>query len=177
MDGLTLLQQARDAGLAVESNGDKLVIRGPRRAEVVARLLIEHKPEVIAALAPASTLPATIDLDDGSDPAWWRRQFTIRTIDWGLSGKWIKDEAAGLAWGELQCRWHRLHGKRVAASTYAGCGEPIADTEALDLGDDTRVHFATAGCLIRYGQLWRSAATQALLAMGLTPPCGPEPGR
>jgi hypothetical protein len=30
--------------------------------------------------------------------------------------------------------------------------------------------------LIRYGERWRSAATQALLAMGLTPPCGPEPG-
>jgi hypothetical protein len=83
-----------------------------RRAEVVARLLIEHKPEVIAALAPASTLPATIDLDDGSDPAWWRRQFTIRTIHWGPSGKRIKVEAEGLAYGELLDEWRKSQGRR-----------------------------------------------------------------
>jgi hypothetical protein len=52
MDGMTLLRRARDAGLAVLAEGDKLVIRGPRRAEPVARLLIEHKPAVMAALAP-----------------------------------------------------------------------------------------------------------------------------
>jgi hypothetical protein len=53
MDGLTLLRRARDAGLAVAAEGDKLVIRGPKRAEPVARLLIEHKPEVLFALSPA----------------------------------------------------------------------------------------------------------------------------
>jgi hypothetical protein len=52
MDGVTLLRRARDAGLAVLAEGDKLVIRGPRRAEPVARLLIEHKPAVMAALTP-----------------------------------------------------------------------------------------------------------------------------
>ena len=52
MDGLTLLRRARDAGLAVAADGDKLVIRRPKRAEPVARLLIEHKPDVLAALAP-----------------------------------------------------------------------------------------------------------------------------
>ena len=52
MDGMTLLHRARDAGLAVAAEGDKLVIRGPRRAEPVARLLIEHKPAVMAALTP-----------------------------------------------------------------------------------------------------------------------------
>ena len=52
MDGLTLLRRAREAGLAVATEGEKLVIRGPKRAEKVARLLIEHKPDVLAALAP-----------------------------------------------------------------------------------------------------------------------------
>jgi hypothetical protein len=52
MDGVTLLRQARAAGLAVaaEASG-KLVIRGPRSAESTARLLLNHKPAVIAALA------------------------------------------------------------------------------------------------------------------------------
>jgi hypothetical protein len=42
MDGLMLLRRARDAGLVVTAEGDKLVIRGPKRAEPVALLLIEH---------------------------------------------------------------------------------------------------------------------------------------
>ena len=32
MDGMTLLRRARDIGLAVRAEGDKLVIRGPRSA-------------------------------------------------------------------------------------------------------------------------------------------------
>jgi hypothetical protein len=98
----------------------------------------------------------------------------------GPTGELIYDpsgEAEWLAWGELQCRWHRLHGERVPTSNCAGCRKPIVDAEALDPGDGVRVHFATADCLIRYGERWRSATTQALLAMGLTPPCGPEHGR
>ncbi len=33
MDGLTLLTEARAAGLAVNALGGRLVVRGPRRAE------------------------------------------------------------------------------------------------------------------------------------------------
>jgi hypothetical protein len=55
MDGMTLLRRAHEAGLNVATEGDKLVIRGPRRAESVARLLIEHKPKVMAALTPSTT--------------------------------------------------------------------------------------------------------------------------
>jgi hypothetical protein len=52
MDGLSLLHRARDAGLQVEAAGDKLLIRGPKRAEPVVKLLAEHKLEVLAALTP-----------------------------------------------------------------------------------------------------------------------------
>ena len=52
MDGLILLDRAQKAGLAVRVEGEKLVIRGPKRAEPLARMLIEHKPDVLAALAP-----------------------------------------------------------------------------------------------------------------------------
>jgi hypothetical protein len=50
MDSLVLLRQARDAGLRVEAAGDKLLIRGPKRAEQVVKLLAEHKAEVLAVL-------------------------------------------------------------------------------------------------------------------------------
>jgi hypothetical protein len=66
MDGMTLLQEARAAGLAVNVEGDKLVIRGPRRAEAVAMRLLKYKPDVLAALRgeQASTWP----------PVWVGRQ-------------------------------------------------------------------------------------------------------
>ena len=54
MDGLALLAQARDAGLDVRARGDRLVIRGPKRAENVARLLLDRKPVVLDALRVAA---------------------------------------------------------------------------------------------------------------------------
>jgi len=51
MDGLTLLRRAYDAGLRLEAAGDKLVVRGPKRAERVVKLLFQNKAEVLAALA------------------------------------------------------------------------------------------------------------------------------
>src|SRR5271170_6073935 len=53
MDGLTLLRDARAAGLSVRTEGERLVIRGPRRAEPVVHVLIAHKPDIMAALALA----------------------------------------------------------------------------------------------------------------------------
>ena len=54
MDGLALLAQARDAGLEVRARGNRLVIRGPKRAENVARLLLDQKPVVLDALGVAT---------------------------------------------------------------------------------------------------------------------------
>lgn len=50
MDGLSLLEEARGAGLHVATAGERLVIRGPRRADSVARRLLENKLAVMAAL-------------------------------------------------------------------------------------------------------------------------------
>lgn len=47
MDGIALLERARAAGLVVRSEGDKLVIRGPRVAEPLALELIAHKQSVL----------------------------------------------------------------------------------------------------------------------------------
>jgi hypothetical protein len=52
MDGLTLLDRAREAGLTLGLEGDLLVIEGPRRAEAIARELLAHKAEIVALLSP-----------------------------------------------------------------------------------------------------------------------------
>jgi len=51
VDGLTLLRQAREAGLRVGTDGDRLLIEGPRRLEAVARALLVEKPQVLRALS------------------------------------------------------------------------------------------------------------------------------
>ncbi len=60
MDCLMLLNEARAVGLVVLADGDRLVVRGPRSAETVARRLLEHKAEVMRALATpaAAEIPA-----------------------------------------------------------------------------------------------------------------------
>jgi len=54
MDALVVLRRAREVGLRVEPAGDKLIVRGPRNAGPVVKLLAEHKAEVLAALANAA---------------------------------------------------------------------------------------------------------------------------
>src|SRR2546425_11087474 len=129
MDGLTLLRQAHQAGLAVALDGDRLVIRGPKRAEPVARLLIQNKPEVVAALA---------------GPSDWHARHLEALSYW--TALHPVDEAAWLAWGELQCRWHGLHGERLPEWQCAGCGEPIGGLTALDLGNGNRAHLDRLDC-------------------------------
>ena len=58
MDGLSLLIKARSAGLTIEAQGDRLVIRGPKTAGAIAKELIENKAVVMAALTAASLPPA-----------------------------------------------------------------------------------------------------------------------
>src|SRR5712691_8698193 len=157
MEGMILLRRAREAGLAVTLDGDALVIRGPKRAEPMARLLLENKAEVVAALA---------------GPSDWHARHREALSYWVALHP--ADEAARLAWGELECRWHRLHGEQVPEWQCAGCGEPIGGLAALDLGNGGRVHFDRLDCVIRYGQRWRGTATQALAAMGLHAPPGQD---
>ena len=69
MDGLTLLQEALAAGLMVLADGDRLVIRGPKSADAVARRLLAHKAVVRAALAAGNgntnpTISDVVPFDD-----------------------------------------------------------------------------------------------------------------
>ncbi len=66
MDGLALLRTAAAAGLTVRLDGDRLVIRGPRSADTIARQLIAEKPAVVAAIQATATLVCrhTLHADD-----------------------------------------------------------------------------------------------------------------
>ena len=153
MDRLTLLRRARDAGLRVAAESGKLVIRGPKQAEPVARFLIAHKAEVLAAL------------DEAAD---WQSRHAEALMHWRVLHP--AGEAAGLAWAEMEVRWHRVHGERIAVGQCAGCGETIGKRATLGLADGCRVHCDTLDCLLDYGRRWRSTATAGLRALGLDPP-------
>src|SRR5688572_1618332 len=50
MEVLELIEQAERAGLAVECEGNQLIVRGPKSAAGIARQLGERKADVLAAL-------------------------------------------------------------------------------------------------------------------------------
>ncbi len=50
----TLLHEAHAGGLTVAADGDRLVLRGPRAADALARALLARKPAVLAHLAAAN---------------------------------------------------------------------------------------------------------------------------
>lgn len=123
MDGLTLLRRAHQAGLAVESEGDRLVIRGPKRAEAVARLLIDHKLDVLTALAPQAACEETARNRSTAVRVTWRDRHALRIVHWFRGGRpW--EEAERLAFGEMILEWHRRHGERVRP----GCWPPAVTT-------------------------------------------------
>lgn len=155
MDAVVLLQKASAAGLVLRVEGDKLIVRGPRSAEPIVRLLTDHKPAVMAALASA---PSTRWLSRHRQSLAMFRRFHD------------EGEAAALAWGDVTAAWHKEHGDRVPKHQCAGCLEPIDGGAALMLADGCRVHLSDFDCLIAYGQRWRAAAARALEALGIPVP-------
>jgi hypothetical protein len=92
-------------------------------AEATARLLLAHKPAVMSALATD-----------------WRNRHREALAHWSAFRP--LDEAGGLAWGELEERWHKLRGARASEWQCAGCGEPIGGRAARRLADHNRLHLA-----------------------------------
>lgn len=100
MDGLTLLEQARSAGLTVTVQGDKLVIRGPRRAGPLAEQLLARKGEVIDALAVGTVTTADLPAD------WhflWDERAAIMEYDGGLP----RERAEAMALADVLQRMRR----------------------------------------------------------------------
>jgi hypothetical protein len=57
MDAMTVIRQARDAGLRLEPTGDGLGVKPRERLTPELRILLrEHKPAILAALAAAPTI-------------------------------------------------------------------------------------------------------------------------
>jgi hypothetical protein len=180
MDGLSLIQEARAAGLSVAAAGDRLVIRGPRQAEPVARKLIAHKSKVLAALAENEGVGIAADVHEGlPDDAEaeavdlrhaYEERVGIRLYDAGYT----RHEAERLAYGETIEHWCERHPLRLQPGSCAGCGEPLA-TAALELPDGARVHWERDRefkCLISYGFRRKHRAVEALAMRGLQPPIG-----
>jgi hypothetical protein len=60
MDAVSLLEEARAAGLEVRTEGDQLVVRGPKRLATLALRVLDHKPAILAIL------------EDVGEPIAWR---------------------------------------------------------------------------------------------------------
>jgi hypothetical protein len=123
--------------------------------------------------ARAGLPPATVE-SAFAEARHWHNRYREALAHWGALHP--AEEAAWLAWGELEDRWHRLHGARAPEWQYAGCGEPIGGLPALGLSDGTRVHSGDRlDCLFAFGERWRSEATAGLIALGLDPLADGEP--
>lgn len=171
MDRMTLLGEAYAAGLTVIANGDKLVVRGPRRAEPIARKLLAHKSEVMAVLASALSPAIT------TEAANWIEMFSERAALRQFQAGYRRDVAEHLAFAECIEAWCWQHPLLHDLTICAGCRKPLAG-EALDLADGARVHWERNrefSCLIAAGFVRKERAVKALTAMGLTPPPGWQP--
>ena len=104
MDALIVLRRARDAGLKVEAVGDKLMVRGPKRAEAVVKLLAQHKAEVLAVLSP-------------SIGSWWRERFAAKAVQWFVGTQ--PNGWPGATWktsGTISTESAALHGNALGAT-------------------------------------------------------------
>ena len=124
------------------------------------------------------------DFCSGAYKSSWDRTIPASAADWGARyrealARWSSlhpaDEAARLAWSEIENDWHKQYGQRVPHWRCAGCREPIGGLENLMLGDGYRVHLHKLECLLRFGKRWRNEATAGLRALGLELPPGFEP--
>jgi hypothetical protein len=110
-----------------------------------------------------------------ADPAWWHdfaeERAAIREID----GGYPREEAEGLAFGDVILEWHHRYGVRPASHRCAGCDDELTGEAGLVLSDGARVHLDDmrgVDCAIAYGLKWRGAAVAALRALGVDPPPG-----
>ena len=60
MDGLSLLERARQAGLEVRADGSRLLVTGPKRLEGLAQALLAAKAEILAELESEARIGAAL---------------------------------------------------------------------------------------------------------------------
>jgi hypothetical protein len=97
MDGLTLLEEARIAGLTVTVEGNRLRIQGPRRAEPIAQRILAHKEEVVRILTTETAVAVGPDDLPGDWRVEWEERAAIMEYDAGL----CRERAEALALTEI----------------------------------------------------------------------------
>jgi hypothetical protein len=140
-----LLTAARAAGLTASADGDELVVRGPRRAHLLATALLDRKGEVLALLAAGDNAGRDRWIADprpdlAGDSALWQR---LLSLAYERDG----EEPAGL--------FGALHGLRCCGAALATQGGRVR-LSAGELGDEYRA-------LRRAYLLPHTAALRALL--------------
>jgi hypothetical protein len=69
MDDMKMLAEARLAGLTVRAEGGRLIVRGPRRLEAMARRLLSRKAELLKLLPGADETPGGTLAESDADEA------------------------------------------------------------------------------------------------------------
>jgi hypothetical protein len=168
VDVLTLLRQARDAGLTLKPEGEKLQVKGPKAAEPVVMLIRDHKPEVMRALFFRRRYRESLEFQ--------RQMGRQRAPD--IATPELERTAHAMAWNVVAAEWHRQHGERVAGSICAGCRRPLAGADVLLLPHGEHAHADPEyGCITAYGQQWKGAAASALTQYGIRAPLARAPPR
>jgi len=121
MDGVTLLREARAAGLRVRSEGALLVVEGPRRLELLALALTSAKPAVLAALGRCVRCQAEGMRVDVTGTRWCREDDGRRALI---------DLASLAGWPRL-CLTPLL---LVAGGSAAAWGEYAASVAGANIG-------------------------------------------
>lgn len=87
MECLTILREARSAGLIVNTDGRRLIIRGPRRLADLAKRLLDRKEDVLALLAqgwaPNPEGPSANHLDESLENSALLRHAPASADPWG----------------------------------------------------------------------------------------------
>ena len=81
MDCLKLLTEARQAGLKVAAEGDRLVIRGPKSAGHIAEALISRKQEIMDLLSQQESKPKAVWTAEEKQLVDWLTDSYDRLID------------------------------------------------------------------------------------------------
>ena len=166
MDGLALLQAADAAGLTVNVNGDRLVIRGPRRCEAQAKALLAHKQEVVAHLT--RRVAVTGDGLDAWEATDWQALYDERAGIREYEGEMFRHEAERLALDDCVTHWLARHPPEPIDdnSWCVHCGAALGDDgmPVLAGGAHTRLHSA---CHAPWLAKRRAEAERALEGMGV----------
>ena len=106
MDSVTLLADAQAAGLSVHAAGDRLVVRGPRAAEHLARRLLARKEEVLPLLhAEAAEIGWRAAALRPQVPPSGPIPFLIARDSVGANGRCLSCGDPLEAGAQYRCRW------------------------------------------------------------------------